>query len=363
MSHTSIGIRFALLAAAGLCVLVQLGCGRRYEIQTYTVPKPDRMLGAVIRHGDRAWFFKVTGPNADLAEQEPKFRQLIRSVRFVDEQDLSVVEKKEPKPEWDLPEGWRQLPDDAPQNRGTVRRYATLEIPLKVKPLEVSVTPLALPDAEWDEALLQNINRWRGQLSLSSIEADELKNTTEQIKLADATATLVNLVGTQMPDGLPRAAAAPAERGPPSLDLTYDTPEGWEPGELVISRGGITIRRQAAFNVLDDDQEVEVTVTALPTVRGDLLANVNRWRVQIGLREPLSSEQLESILEDIEVAGVSGKYVELIGRANAQPQQAILGAIVENDGLVWFFKLQGDLELAQREKEQFLSFVESVKFQ
>ena len=41
----------------------------------------------------------------------------------------------------------------------------------------------------------------------------------------------------------------------------------------------------------------------------------------------------------------------------------MLGAILNAGGRVWFFKLQGDAGSAERERERFRAFVESVKFE
>ena len=43
--------------------------------------------------------------------------------------------------------------------------------------------------------------------------------------------------------------------------------------------------------------------------------------------------------------------------------QTILGAILVRQGTAWFIKLQGDPELADRERAHFESFVQSLVFQ
>jgi hypothetical protein len=90
-----------------------------------------------------------------------------------------------------LPEGWEQRPGAGP-------RFATLVIPGEKdgKPLEVSV--ITLPWKSMDEAgqVLANVNRWRGQISLEPLAADDLDDNVQRVKLADGEAILVDLHGT-----------------------------------------------------------------------------------------------------------------------------------------------------------------------
>ena len=139
----------------------------------------------------------------------------------------------------------------------------------------------------------------------------------------------------------------------PKKTIEYATPEGWQPGQLVVSRGGISIARDAAFEVIDGNARAEITVTQLPASEQSLQQNVNRWRQQVGLAGDASPSELK----DVDVLGVRGVSMELIG-----PQQAILGVIAVDGGLGWFVKLWGDRDLALRERERFQQFVGSIQF-
>jgi len=136
------------------------------------------MLAAIVLRADKAWFFKVVGPDAQVARQADAVRSLLRSVRFVDE-----------KPQWTLPEGWRQ-------KAGSGMRFATLEFGPADKPLELTVIPLGVPPGESSAYVLSNVNRWRQQLQLPPIAAGELDKQTEKIALDGTTATAVDLRGS-----------------------------------------------------------------------------------------------------------------------------------------------------------------------
>ncbi len=142
---------------------------------------------------------------------------------------------------------------------------------------------------------------------------------------------------------------------PVAQRLAYETPEGWSPGQA----GGM---RKAAFTVEKDGKKVDITVIDLSATAGALLPNINRWRQQIQLGE-LTEAEMEESIEEVPAAGVQGHFVELVGPQEAEPRQAILAIVALQGGKSWFFKLWGDPELALAEKERFLEFAKSLKFE
>ncbi|HEX3999154.1 MAG TPA: hypothetical protein VHX65_11435 [Pirellulales bacterium] len=381
------------------------GCSPAEKIEQYTVEKPDvlaekyfhespdavatngpgtdRMVAAVVPHGSQFWFFKLAGPDEAVAKQAAPFLSFMSSIHFAD--------GAESPPDWTLPEGWTRQP-------GNAMRFATIEITPGPPRLEVSVSMLSKPPeaAAAQGAVLQNVNRWRGQLGLKPIAGDQLAKETKTVDIGGETATLVNLVGKLrggmmmppfaggalppghpvgqafQPDGSAPPPAHPelppdhpaitpdqtADSTPPpaesSPDLKYETPAGWEPGQL-------NEMRKAAFEVKDGPQEVAITVVALPPFAGDLLPNVNRWRGQLHL-PPITADDLSNVVKPMSIGGAPGSYVNLTGPADPAPQQTILGAMAATADRVWFVKLQGDTKLAEREKPKFESFLKSLKF-
>lgn len=166
---------------------------------------------------------------------------------------------------------------------------------------------------------------------------------------------LLALAGCREPEGI-RRYRVPKEASGPAPRLTYRVPEGWSSGPLVVSRGGVQVRRDAAFEVARDGQRVEITVTSLPAAAGSLPANLNRWRQQMQL-EPISEEEVSQQARKVPVGDTQGDYVQIFG-----PDQAILGVVVPRNDTAWFVKLQGDRALAAREKARFEAFVASLHF-
>ncbi len=344
--------RRAIACISISCVLLTAllaGCRTEEGISQYTVPKKlDRMLAAMIPVGEDAWFFKITGPDKQVAEIADRFRDFLTSVRFADDESG--------KPTWTLPTGWIQRPGEA-------MRYATIRIESELAPLEMSVITFPIKGDDLQQYRLENVNRWRDELRLARVESDQLDSETEQIVVAGHSITMVNLVG-QLGGGPmpPFAAGGRGASGSPETKLTYDTPENWQPGQLTISRMGVTVRRKAAFDVVQDGRAVEITITNLPgTGPAARRSNIERWQVQLDI-DPAEQPFDDGQLAPLDVDGVPGLYLELVGPDNAQGQQAIFGVLVERGPETWFFKMQGDLQLAEQERERFQAFVKSVSF-
>jgi hypothetical protein len=217
-----------------LCILAVLclGCGKGEQIEHYTVLKPppmqtpagfdphaglnfgerpnvnsmpadsapageptDRTLAAIVTVGEQGWFFKLTGPRAVVEDQVEPFDEFLRSVRF----------SASGKPEWKLPDGWRQT-------AGNDIRFATLLIPSAGKSLELSVTVLPKSGDDANYALV-NINRWRGQLRLPPIAADQLASESTEVPLDGVTARVVDLLGIATAGGMGGPFSSGARNG------------------------------------------------------------------------------------------------------------------------------------------------------
>lgn len=313
--------------------------------------KPARMLGAILPYGDQLWFFKLTGDPEPVAGVEPAFREFLKSITF----------PTPDAPTWTLPEGWRSSDQSHPM------RFATVLVGTGSPPLELTVSMLSQGVGELPQMLLANINRWRGQLGLRSVADGELDGESEKLETTVGTVVLVNLLGESSAGGGGMGAAPfaggmgrgslPTAAAPAAPAIKYETPEGWQPGRV----GGL---RKAAFTVTDDELgKIEATVIDLPReAGGDRLANVNRWRMQVGLKE-IDEKELKEQLQSLEIGDLKGDYCILVGEPSGGRTQTILGVLLDRDDLTWFIKLQGDAKLAERERERFEAFAKSLRFE
>lgn len=143
---------------------------------------------------------------------------------------------------------------------------------------------------------------------------------------------------------------------------TWQTPKDWSPQK--VAADGI---RKAAWHLSNAEEATigDVTVVSFPGDGGGLLANVNRWRRQIGLG-PIDSDALATMGRTITVGRFKAFYISLEGgetEADARTgPQSIRACIVKADDTTWFFKMKGDTPLVNAQEEPFLTFLKTVEF-
>jgi hypothetical protein len=139
--------------------------------------------------------------------------------------------------------------------------------------------------------------------------------------------------------------------------LTWKTPESW----TQLAPGQMRVGSFKATNA--GGKSADISIIPLSGVAGGDVANVNRWRGQIGL-EPASADAIKQLAQTIEVAGQPGELYELSGKNPGTGEPAgILAAIAQRGGTSWFFKMTGDPGVIAEQKPVFLEFLKSVKFE
>ena len=135
-----------------------------------------------------------------------------------------------------------------------------------------------------------------------------------------------------------------AEQAAAAGELQYTVPSGWR--ELPAS--GI---RKATLQI----EDAELSVLVFPGDVGGELANINRWREQIGLAA-IEESALATITRELTISQHPASYVDLIG-----PEKSIKGAILPFHGRTWFFKLIGPSASVQANEAGLLEFLDSVQ--
>jgi hypothetical protein len=340
-----VGGKRAALLLLGSLGLFLAGCPAQDEIEHYRAPKseplvvkqsgPVRLLVAMVPHEEQTWFFKLTGPPAEVEEHRKEFDQFLGSVHFTGQAK---------PPEWKVPENWRS-------ESGEPTRDATFRFG-KDGALELSVTHFGAETRK----LLPNVNRWRGQIGLGEIGEDEVAKVVSDTTVDGAKATLVDLTGPGAKGG-PRPApfahppmgggGAPARGGP-----EYTAPPGWKKADQPTTPFAV-----AEFAIGEGDRRGLVTISQ---AGGDPLANIMRWRNQLGL-PPAAEDEVKKEVRSIEVDGNPGQFVDLAGPESAG-RQRILGVVVPRGGQSWFFKMRGPADLVEGQKSAFEAFLKSVRF-
>jgi hypothetical protein len=143
------------------------------------------------------------------------------------------------------------------------------------------------------------------------------------------------------------AAATPAPGAPVAVSqFKWTVPADWKetkPGPM----------QQARFTVPEKDgAQAEVAVSVFPSDTGGTLANVNRWRAQLGL-PPVENSGLANIVAPLSAA----PGAQLVDLANNDKR--MLAAIVPRDGIWWFYKMTGGGPAVANARDAFIGFVSS----
>jgi hypothetical protein len=328
--------------AALLCLALSTGCERE-QIRVYTAPKdkPASAQGMTVR-------------------PRPIARPLL---------------------EWKLPAGWREL------GAGQMS-VATFSIEgTGGKAAQVAITPLPLMAGR--EAMV--VNMMRAQVGLEELSEEETQKQFQIVEVGGEKGSLFELVGksedsqpmrivTAMAHradaswfyklsgdaalveaqrtafieflksikmkpapASPMATASPAE----ATKFNWEVPKQWKAlpsGEMQVARFAVPERGAA---------KAEVFVSVFPSDTGGKLANINRWRTQLGLAQ-INTSELASVATPMDPSNPEAILVDM-----ANNDRRLIGAIVPRDGRFWFYKMLGDGAAVSPERDTFVAFVNS----
>lgn len=148
---------------------------------------------------------------------------------------------------------------------------------------------------------------------------------------------------------MPNIEAPPAAAGTDAI--AWQLPKGWTEARA----GGMR------FATLKPPVQgkLDVSVIMLPGTAGGDLANVNRWRGQIGL-SPVDEAGREKMRE--EVKSKAGA-VSLYDFANeGGDKQRMLAGLLFVNGRSWFIKMVGDTSAVAAARKDFVTLLGSLHF-
>ncbi|MCL4786027.1 MAG: hypothetical protein KJ070_04425 [Verrucomicrobia bacterium] len=344
--------------ALGLSLIVlAVGCGRE-EPKVYRIPKESAALP----------------PAQGLPHGHPE------------------INTAKPKLSWTLPEGWVE---------GGAGQMSLANFNISGdggKQAQVSVTPLqGLAGKE-----VPIVNMWRHQVGLPELAAEEVQRQLQEVEIAgepgkmfevasppDASNPPLRIVTAMVHRGdtswfyklqgdadlvaaqktafvaflksvkldasgatetaTETAATPPPTEAAPVAEASSKTPPGWKsvpPGPMQSSKFLIPEQGSA---------KGEVTISVFPNSTGGTLANVNRWRGQIGL-SPIGEAELAKMITRLDPRN---SEVILVDMTNPDTRRQLIGAILPKGGQWYFYKLMGDAEAVAPQKEAFTAFVKA----
>ena len=107
-------------------------------------------------------------------------------------------------------------------------------------------------------------------------------------------------------------------------------------------------------------QAYEVSVVRLEGTAGGSLANVNRWRGQLGL-PPTNEGSVGKSLTRLPSAAGEILLVDLLGKDESGKPTRMLAAMAQADGSWWFFKMLGPKARLEEFTPQFKSLLRSLR--
>jgi len=144
--------------------------------------------------------------------------------------------------------------------------------------------------------------------------------------------------------------------GPEAYTYHFERPEGWE--ELPATQF-----RQINLRVAEAPDS-EVYLSVLPGGGGGLLANLNRWRAQMGL-EPMTEQEMNALPTmrllggDALFVDLDGVYGGMSGELN-HPEFKLFGLAKVADNTGYFVKMTGPAAVLETERDNFRAFTASI---
>jgi len=156
-----------------------------------------------------------------------------------------------------------------------------------------------------------------------------------------------------MPATMPAGLPVPDTGSLPKLK--YTLPDGWQ-------EKAPTEMRVASFGIAENGKNADVSVIPLGGMAGGDLANVNRWRGQVGL-DSLADADVLKLAEKVAVGDQPADLYDLAGTSSETGGPGrILGVILHRGDAAWFFKMTGDPDLVEKQKPAFVAFLKSFQF-
>ena len=157
--------------------------------------------------------------------------------------------------------------------------------------------------------------------------------------------------GSMPPDGSLLGNQAPQGHG----TLSWKTPQDWQ------EKPSSSSIRLASFMAPgkdgNPDNSADVSIVILAGQAGGVIANVNRWREQVGLG-PLNEGELEKVSQRAKGALGPFTWFKIINEAN--PGAAIFVASIAMADQVVFVKMAGSEETLVYNQQKFVSLCQSL---
>jgi len=307
---------------------------------------PQRMVVGMFDRPEATWFFKAIGSQEIVDANQKQIFELLRGVTF--EQD---------EPKWEQPTGWTV----GPKKTSMFAPLATLIIDAD------SQTKLTISSLGPNQSLLDNANRWRGQLGLAAITQEQIdtefaKADGDEFYLFDATGKgsgkMPSAPFANAPFLQRQAMQAEKQKASPSTGagsgLQYDSPAGWTESQ---SSGTVPSTRFTKETTAESEKPTLITFTKMSAAANTWTSNAQRWAGQAG--QTFTDAELAAATEELKIGGQPSQLIELL---DGESGLAIVAVMAVDGQNAWFFKLAGDKESVTEELPTFRKLLSTLKF-
>jgi len=129
-----------------------------------------------------------------------------------------------------------------------------------------------------------------------------------------------------------------------------------------IPGGQFLVAKFALAGAANAQAQANVNVSMSPGEGGGMLANFNRWRGQLSLA-PIAEADLAKEIQPLDLAGAKASVADISGQdARSGQKVRLLAVVIPRSSETWFYKLMGNAEVVQQEKDAFIKFVQSAKY-
>ncbi|HXT11710.1 MAG TPA: hypothetical protein VN873_09110 [Candidatus Angelobacter sp.] len=377
MTHIPRIKSFHFLFCAGVVVLAVAltGC-RREQIKVQEVPKDSEQTAQAPMMDQAAAQSAPVNPHAGM--EDPHV-------------GMDMDTTAQPKLGYVLPAGWKT-------KELQQMRVGSFDAPGKngEKAADVSIIPLPIMPPQTELAIL---NMWRKSIGLP--DADNV--ASQPVAIGSAQGKLYEVGGGKAtgriivaeldrdglswyfkimgPDAVVREQkpafldfvksitfeSVPAMTAAAPQSTSMDAPAGGASANVAVPADWRAIPNPAMLVAKYEIQgnggaKAEVNVGVLAGTGGGLVANVTRWRGQLGLAA-VSEEDFSKLATTVDLPEGKGTMVDFTGvDAKTGRKARLIGVIVPQANDTWFYKLMGDEQIVDQQKDAFTKFIQSAKF-
>jgi hypothetical protein len=168
-----------------------------------------RILAAVSRQNNIAWFFKMSGDDELVARQKPTFIEFLKSVSFTSGSEMAGLPASAPpiadaamplmsagavsgssggsegRPQWQVPAGWQEV---------SAGQFLVAKFMISGSDNAQAAVNVSMSGGEGG-GLEGNVNRWRNQLGLPSLTGADLNGSVTAVDTTDGKASIVEFSG------------------------------------------------------------------------------------------------------------------------------------------------------------------------